>query len=63
MPHPRDFDTFKRIKDYDYARWRRTKRRGDRVVELCVDYAVPNVERFVVDGFVIRGEERVCDLW
>ncbi|MDT2023301.1 DUF7002 family protein [Methylocella sp. CPCC 101449] len=59
FPHPRDFEAFKRIPDYDYALWRRRRPRGERVVELCVDNVVPDVERFLLDGFVIRGEERL----
>jgi len=59
MPHPRDHGTFQRIANYDYSHWRYRRVRGERVVELCVDRAVPNVERFVVDGFVIRGEQKL----
>ncbi len=62
MPHPRDFSTFQRIDEYDYAHWRRRRGRGERVVELCVDHSVPNVKRFVVDAFVVRGEERLGKL-
>ncbi len=62
MPHPRDFSTFQRIDEYDYAHWRQRRGRGERVVELCVDHSVPNVKRFVLDAFVVRGEERLGKL-
>lgn len=62
MPHPRDFGIFQRIDEYDYAHWRQRRKRGERVVELCVDHSVTDVERFAVDGFVVRGEERLCEL-
>jgi hypothetical protein len=47
-PHPRNEETFRRIKDYPYAERRRKKKRGERVVELAIDYTVPNVRDFVL---------------
>jgi hypothetical protein len=47
FPHPRGKKTFQRIVDYPYARWKRKRKRGERVVELAVDYAVTDVARFV----------------
>jgi len=47
MPHPRDETAFRRIPDYPYNEWRRKRRRGERVVELAVDYGVPDIVNFV----------------
>ena len=47
FPHPRGEKTFQRIADYPYAEWKGKRRRGERVVELAVDYAVPDVTKFV----------------
>jgi hypothetical protein len=46
FPHPRDLSTFQRLQTYPYAEWV-TKRRGkDPVVELCIDYAVPDIAKY-----------------
>jgi hypothetical protein len=47
FPHPRGKNTFLRIPDYPYAEWKGKKKRGERVVELAVDYSVPDVSKFV----------------
>jgi hypothetical protein len=47
IPHPRDENTFRRIVHYPYADYRRRRKRGERVVELAVDYSVPDVADFV----------------
>ncbi len=62
MPHPRDHNTFQRIADYDYVFWKSKRPRGERVVELCVEYSGPNVRQFIVDAFLIRGEQRLGTL-
>jgi hypothetical protein len=46
-PHPRDEHTFERIPDYPYSHWRMRRRRGERVVQLALDYSVPDVAAFV----------------
>ena len=49
-------DTFLPIADYPYARWRAQGRKaGERVVELTVNYAVPDVARFVRRVVTMRG--------
>jgi len=45
--HPRGKDTFKRIGDYPYAEWRAKRARGERVVEVAIDYAVPDIAKYV----------------
>ena len=47
FPAPRGPDTFLPITSYPYADWRRRRPRGERVVELVVEHAVPDVARFV----------------
>ena len=44
---PRGLSTFLPIADYPYESWRRTRPRGERVVELAVTGGVPDVARFV----------------
>lgn len=57
FPHPRDETIFARIKDYPYDHWRKRKRRGDRVVELAVDYSVTDVRNHVTRVVVKKGED------
>jgi hypothetical protein len=46
-PHPRGYSTFQRISDYPYVDWKTKRNRGECVVELAVDYAVPDVSKYV----------------
>ena len=43
FPRARDESYFARIDDYPYSYWRRKRRKGERVVELAVDYSVPDI--------------------
>jgi len=47
FPHARGLTTFQRIPDYPYAQWKMKRPRGERAVELAVDYAVLNITKFV----------------
>ena len=47
FPHPRTPAVFSRIGDYPYERWRACRRKGERVVELAIDYAVPDIRQYV----------------
>ena len=47
FPHPRGSWTFQRISNYPYSHWKTKRNRGERVVEVAVDYAVPDVSKFV----------------
>jgi hypothetical protein len=54
MPHRRGIDSFRRIPDYP------AKRSGKPikpVVELVVDYAVPNIAEYVVEVRRMQGSE------
>jgi hypothetical protein len=59
IPHPRDDHTFERIPDYDYAGRRHSRRRDDRVVELSVDYSVPDISDFVTRAVRMQGREEL----
>ncbi len=62
MPAPRDYSTFARIVDYPYQCWRKRRKRGERVVELCIDGGVPNVTDFVECVYVVRGTMKLSEL-
>jgi hypothetical protein len=61
-PHPRDETTFRRISDYPYADRRRRKPRGERVVELAVDYSVPDIAEFVTRAVRMQGDQVLATL-
>jgi Family of unknown function (DUF7002) len=63
MPHPRGDDTFLRIRDYPYAERRRKKRKGERVVELAVDYSVPDIAAYVRRVVVMQGQSELEELF
>ena len=59
FPHPRGNSTFQRIANYPYADWRKKRPRGERVVELCVDYSVPDITRFVRRVVRMKGNDEL----
>lgn len=58
-PVARDENTFARIEDYPYAAWRKKRKRGERAVELTVDYSVPDMVDHVRRVVVKRNTEVV----
>jgi hypothetical protein len=46
FPHKRGLETFRRIAEYPYAA---RKRNRDPIVELAVDYSVPDIRDFVIE--------------
>lgn len=56
MPRSRDETVFARIEDYPYSFWRRRRKRGERVVELAVDYSVPDIAMHVRRVVVQKGK-------
>ena len=58
FPHGRGRDTFLRIPDYPYQYWRERRSVGERVVELAIDYRVPDILQYV-DRVVVMREERI----
>ncbi len=63
FPHPRGRATFKRISEYPYAEWRKRRRRGERVVELAIDYAVPDIIGFVRRVVRMAGGKEIATLF
>ncbi len=58
-PVARDENTFAKIEDYPYSFWRKKRKRGERVVELTVQYSVPDLREHVQRVVVQRNEEVV----
>jgi hypothetical protein len=63
FPHRRGRKTFQRISDYPYAQWRAKRKRGERIVELAVDYAVPDVAKFVTRVVRMKASEELAVLF
>ena len=55
----RDESIFARIGEYPYRQWRCARGRGERVVELAVDYAVPDICDHVRSVVVMKGRETI----
>jgi hypothetical protein len=47
FPTPRGNSTFLGIADYPYSHWKTKRKRGERVVEIAIDYGVPDIAKFV----------------
>ncbi len=58
-PHPRNEGTFRRIPDYSYVYWRKRRVRGERVVELAVDYSVPEIAQFTKRVIRMRSDRQL----
>lgn len=63
-PVPRGLGTFRRIADFPYGEWR-MKGRGPKkvVVELAVDYSVPDLADFALRAEHMEGGETTEVLW
>ena len=53
--------SFKRIKDYPFDEYK--KKSGDAVVELAVDYGIPDIKNYVVQVDVWSNGEKICNIW
>lgn len=62
MPHSRDDASFTRIQEYKYSHWKTRRRRGERVVELTVVYAVPDIQNHIERVIVKKGLETLSVL-
>ena len=62
MPHPRDESVFSRIADYPYAHWRQRRSKGERAVELAVDYSVPDIRAHVRRVIIKRGTDTISTI-
>jgi hypothetical protein len=63
FPHARGVGTFQRIVDYPYALWKTKRPRGERVVELAVDYAVYDVVKFAKRVVRMKGNNHLAVLF
>jgi len=63
FPHPRSAATIQRIAEYPYERWKAKRKRGERVVELAVDYAVPTAANFVKRVSRMKGHATISVLF
>lgn len=59
-PVARDESTFSRVENYPYQNWRKKRKRGERVVELTVDYSVPDLRNHVRRVLVKKNSEVVA---
>jgi len=60
FPHKRGPETFRRIADYPYAA---KKRHRDPIVELAVDYSVPDIRDFVTEVREAGAEQGAEVVW
>jgi hypothetical protein len=60
FPHPRGYSTFQRISDYPYAQWKTKRKRGERVVELAIGYAVPDIAKYVKRVIRMKSAEELA---
>jgi hypothetical protein len=58
-PQPRGADTFRTIDDYPFDKWKQKRGVKDAVVELVIDYSVPDIARFVLRVDERRGTNLV----
>jgi integrase len=62
-PQPRGRDTFKTIGDYPFETWRKKRGAQDAVVELVIDYSVPDISDFVLRVDERRGADLVSRIY
>lgn len=62
FPHPRGKNTFTRIDDYPYADWRKKRKAGERVVELCVDEGVKDISKYVTRAVRMKAGNEIKNL-
>jgi hypothetical protein len=60
FPHPRGYSTFQRISDYPYAQLKTKRKRGERVVELAIGYAVPDITKYVKRVIRMKSAEELA---
>lgn len=62
-PHPRGMSTFSRIVDYPYDYWRHRRSKVERVVEVAVDYSVPNIGDYVRRVSRMKAGAELHEVW
>jgi len=63
FPHPRGKSTFLSLAEYPYATWKKTRKRGERVVELAIAYGVPDIANYTGRVVRMKGSEELKVLW
>jgi len=63
MAWPRGKNSFLPITDYPFERFRRKRGRKNAVVELAVDYSVPDIGDFVISVSELGGGRPVKKIW
>jgi hypothetical protein len=63
MPHPRGRDCFIPLSQYPFAEWHRKRRGREPVVELSVEYSVPNLTDFVESVALVGRGEADQQIW
>lgn len=63
FPHPRDESTFQRIDHYPYSDWRKKRKSGERVVEVALDYSVPDIAQFTRRVTKRKGAAHLGIIW
>lgn len=62
-PQPRSPETFRPIAAYDYAGWNQKRKGREPVVELVVEYAVPDLRDFALRAEHVEGGQTTEVLW
>ncbi|PDQ20997.1 hypothetical protein CN311_11320 [Mesorhizobium sanjuanii] len=63
FPHPRGNSTFQRISEYPYEQWKTKRKKGERVVELAIDYAVEDVAKYVRRVVRMKSTEEIASIF
>lgn len=62
-PRSRGLGSFLPIADYPYTDWAKKRRRGERAVELTVDYGIPSITPFVERVVRMQGATQIDTLF
>ena len=62
-PQPRSPETFRSIAEYDFEAWSRKRKGREPVVELVVEYAVPDLREFALRAEHVEGGMTTEVLW
>jgi hypothetical protein len=62
-PQPRGKGTFGRIQDFPFEQRSRTRSLENNVVELVVEYSVPNIAKHVLAVHEVKNDDVIAELW
>lgn len=63
FPHPRGPDTFRSLAQYPFDEWKKKRHRRDHVVELTVEYSVPDICELVLQVDEVGAGRPPSVLW